>query len=111
MNHRLTIAAALAVILASVSLFSLIDGAAWYVQASGAVLIVALAGTLTRLSPLHAAIGATVLAVIACVPLLAAASPYLKATGPASSWHARPAPPAFARSASWPGSSPIWRHC
>jgi transglutaminase-like putative cysteine protease len=81
MNYRLTIAAALAVILASVSLFSLINGAAWYVQASGAVLIVALAGTLTRISPLHAAIGATVLAVIACVPLLAASSPYLKATG------------------------------
>jgi transglutaminase-like putative cysteine protease len=83
MNHRLTIAAALAVLLASVSLFSLINGAAWYVQASGAVLIVALAGTLTRITPLHAAIGATVLAVIACVPMLAAASPYLKATGAA----------------------------
>lgn len=81
MNHRLTIAAAVAVILASVSIFSLINGAAWYVQASGAVLVVALAGTLTRISPVPAAIGASVLAVIASVPMLAAQSPFLKATG------------------------------
>ncbi len=81
MNHRLTIAAALAVILASVSEFSLINGAAWFVQASGAVLVVALAGTLTRISPGPAAIGATVLTAIAAVPMLAAQSPFLKATG------------------------------
>jgi transglutaminase-like putative cysteine protease len=81
MNHRITIAAAVAVILASVSIFSLINGAAWYVQASGAVLVVALAGTLTRISPVPAAIGASVLAVIASVPMLAAQSPFLKATG------------------------------
>jgi transglutaminase-like putative cysteine protease len=81
MNHRLTLAAAVAVILASVSIFSLIDGAAWYVQASGAVVIRALAGTLTRVSPVPAAVGASVLAVIASVPFLAASSPYLKATG------------------------------
>ena len=81
MNHRLTLAAAVAVILASVSIFSLINGAAWYVQASGAVVIVALAGTLTRVSAVPAAIGASILAVIASVPLLAASSPYLKATG------------------------------
>ena len=81
MNHRLTLAAAVAVILASVSIFSLINGAAWYVQASGAVVIMALAGTLTRVSPVPAAVGASVLALIASVPLLAASSPYLKATG------------------------------
>ncbi|HEX2318899.1 MAG TPA: DUF3488 and transglutaminase-like domain-containing protein [Streptosporangiaceae bacterium] len=81
MNHRLTLAAAVAVILASVSIFSLIDGAAWYVQASGAVVIVALAGTLTRVSPVPAAVGASVLALIASVPFLTASSPYLKATG------------------------------
>ena len=81
MNHRLTLAAAVAVILASVSIFSLINGAAWYVQASGAVVIVALAGTLTRISVVPAAVGASILAVIACVPFLAASSPYLKATG------------------------------
>lgn len=81
MNHRVTVAAAVAVILASVSIFSLINGAAWYVQASGAVLVVALAGTLTRISPVPAAIGASLLAVIASAPMLAAQSPYLKATG------------------------------
>ncbi|MGN6678734.1 MAG: hypothetical protein ACTHKL_13300, partial [Streptosporangiaceae bacterium] len=81
MNHRLTLAAAVAVILASVSIFSLINGAAWYVQASGAVVIMALAGTLTRVSPVPAAVGASVLALIASVPLLSASSPYLKATG------------------------------
>jgi transglutaminase-like putative cysteine protease len=81
MNHRLTLAAAVAVILASVSLFSLINGAAWYVQASGAVVIIALAGTLTRASPALAAVGASVLALMASVPFLAASSPYLKATG------------------------------
>jgi len=81
MNHRLTIAAAVAVILASVSIFSLINGAAWYVQASGAVIVVALAGTLTRISPVPAAAGASVLAVIATVPMLTAESPFLKAAG------------------------------
>ncbi|HEX6932926.1 MAG TPA: transglutaminaseTgpA domain-containing protein [Streptosporangiaceae bacterium] len=81
MNHRITIAAAVSVVLASVSIFSLVDGAAWYVQASGAVVIVALAGTLSRISPVPAAIGASLLAAIASVPLLAAQSPFLKATG------------------------------
>ena len=81
MNHRLTIAAAVAVILASVSIFSLINGAAWYAQASGAVVVVALAGTLTRISPVPAAIGASLLAAIASVPMLAAQSPFIKATG------------------------------
>ena len=81
MNHRLTIAAALAVILASVSEFSLINGAAWMVQAIGAVVVVALAGTLTRISPGPAAIGATLLTAFAAVPMLAAQSPFLKATG------------------------------
>ncbi|HEX5190890.1 MAG TPA: DUF3488 and transglutaminase-like domain-containing protein [Streptosporangiaceae bacterium] len=83
MNHRLTIAAAVSVILASVSIFSLIDGAAWYVQASGAVVVAALAGTLTRLSPGQAAVGASLLAAIASVPMLAADSPFLKAAGAA----------------------------
>jgi transglutaminase-like putative cysteine protease len=81
MNYRLTIAAAFAVILASFSEFSLIHGAAWMVEAVGAVLVVALAGTLTRMSPGPAAIGATLLTAIAAAPLLAAESPLLKATG------------------------------
>ncbi len=81
MNHRLTAAAAAAVILASVSEFSLISGAAWLVDVAGAVVVVALAGTLARQSPVQAGAGATALAGLASVPLLVAHSPYLKATG------------------------------
>ncbi len=80
MNHRLTLAAAAAVILASVSEFSLISGAAWLVEAIGAVVVVALAGTLTRQSPVPAAVGATLAAGLASVPMLVAHSPYWKAT-------------------------------
>ena len=80
MNHRLTLAAAVAVILASVSEFSLISGAAWLVEASGAVLVVALAGTLARQSPVPAAVGATLIAGLASVPLLVAHPWYWKAT-------------------------------
>jgi len=72
MNHRLTAAAGFAVILASVSEFALIHGAAWYVESAAAVLVVALAGTLTRTGPVPAAAGATLLALAACVPLLTA---------------------------------------
>ncbi len=81
MNHRLTIAAAVAVVLASISEFSLISGAAWLVDSIGAVLVVALAGTLTRQSPMLAAAGATVLAGLVSVPMLAAQSGYVKAAG------------------------------
>ncbi len=80
MNHRLTAAAAVAVILASFSEFSLISGVAWLVEAAGAVLVVALAGTLTRQSPVPAAIGAALLAGLASVPMLVAHSLYWKAT-------------------------------
>lgn len=79
MNHRLTLAAAVAVILASVSEFSLIHGGAWLVLAAGATAVVALAGTLTRLSPIPAAAGATLLAAAATAPMLVAQSLWLKA--------------------------------
>src|SRR5579863_3142180 len=81
MNHRLTIAAAVAVILASVSEFVLIHGGNWLFAAIGAVIVVALAGTLTRMAPNHLAIGSTVIAVIACAPLLTDRSLFLKAAG------------------------------
>jgi transglutaminase-like putative cysteine protease len=81
MNHRLTIAAAVAVILASASEWVLINGAAWLFASIGAVIVVAAAGTLTRLAPNHAAIGATVLAAIVSVPLLADSSLLLKLAG------------------------------
>lgn len=80
MNHRLTLAAASAVVLASFSEFALINGGAWLVCATGAVIAVALAGTLTRVSSVPAAAGATLLAAVAAFPLFAAPSPYWKAT-------------------------------
>jgi transglutaminase-like putative cysteine protease len=81
MNHRLTIAAAVAVIAASTTEWVLIQGAGWLSASIGAVIVVALAGTLTRLVPLRAAIGAAVLTAGACAPLLADRSLYLKAVG------------------------------
>ena len=48
-SHRRTIAAAVATILASVSLYPIFMGIQWFWAGVGAVLIVALAGTLTRL--------------------------------------------------------------
>ena len=44
MNHRLTIAAAVAVILASVSEIVLINGGSWLAATIGAVIVIALAG-------------------------------------------------------------------
>ncbi|HWF81807.1 MAG TPA: DUF3488 and transglutaminase-like domain-containing protein [Streptosporangiaceae bacterium] len=81
MNNRLTVAAAVAVILASTSEWVLISGGGWLAAAIGAVIAVALAGTLTRLAPTQAAIGATATAALACVPLLTDRSLYLKLAG------------------------------
>jgi hypothetical protein len=71
MNPRLTLTAAAAVILASVSIYPLIQGGAWFWAGVGAVVTAAVAGTLTRLPTLQAAAAATVLALIAASPLLA----------------------------------------
>jgi hypothetical protein len=81
MNHRLTLVSAGAVILASVAEFTLIRGGAWLVTAAGAVIVVALAGTLTRLNAIPAGIGATLLGLAASAPLFVAQSNYLKAAG------------------------------
>jgi transglutaminase-like putative cysteine protease len=51
-NHRLTVTAAAATVLASVSLYSLISGGGWFWAGLGAVIVVAAVGTLTRLRPL-----------------------------------------------------------
>jgi transglutaminase-like putative cysteine protease len=48
-SHRRTIAAAVAVILASVSLYPIFSGVFWFWNGCGAVIVVALAGTATRL--------------------------------------------------------------
>ena len=83
MNIRLTVTAAVAVILASVSVYPLIETAAWFWAGVGAVIVAATAGIITRLPTLHAAVAGSVLALIAAAPLLV--SPYwgLKVAGAA----------------------------
>ena len=71
MNPRLTVTAAVAVVLASVSLYPLIQGGAWFWAGIGAVITAAAAGTVTRRPALQAAVVATVLALIVAGPLLA----------------------------------------
>jgi transglutaminase-like putative cysteine protease len=71
MNPRLTITAAAAVVLASVSLYPLIQGGTWFWAGVGAVITAAAAGTVTRLPAVQAAAAATVLALIVASPLLA----------------------------------------
>ena len=72
MSQRLTLAAAVAVIAASLSLYPLVSGWLWFWEGAGAVAVVALASALTRLRvlawPLCAAIG--VVAVLLYLNLL-----------------------------------------
>jgi transglutaminase-like putative cysteine protease len=70
MNLRLAITAAVAVILASLSLSSVIHGADWFVAGLGAVAVVTVAGILSRQSRLASAVTATAAVLIAVVPLL-----------------------------------------
>jgi len=70
MNLRLTLTSAAAVILASVSLYPLIQNASWFWAGVGAVIVVAIAGAATRLPTLQAAVATSVIALIAVVPLL-----------------------------------------
>jgi transglutaminase-like putative cysteine protease len=81
MNARLTLTSAVAVILASVSLYPLIQGASWFWAGVGAVIAAAIAGTLTRLPTLRAAVATSVVALIAVTPLLASPSWGLKVLG------------------------------
>jgi transglutaminase-like putative cysteine protease len=81
MNHRLTVTAAIAVAASSVSLFAVIAGNNWFFAGIGAVIIVALAGTATRLPSVPAAATAAALALLAGYPLLASGSWYAIAGG------------------------------
>lgn len=72
MNLRLTVTAAIAVLLASLSLSAVLAGNGWIGVGIGAVIIVALAGAVTRTSGSASAITAAFLALIAIFPLLAA---------------------------------------
>jgi hypothetical protein len=69
-NHRLTITAAIAVFAAALSLYSVLQGNGWMAASIGAIVVVAVAGTLTRLATIPAAIVATAAALLAfAVPL------------------------------------------
>jgi hypothetical protein len=70
MNHRLTVTTAAAVVLASISLYPLIQGIGWFWAGFGAVIVAAAAGSATRLPALPAGAIATVLALGAAAPLL-----------------------------------------
>ncbi len=65
-SHRQTIAAAIATLAASVSLYPLFVGATWFWAGAGATVTVALAGTLTRLRrlPLLACFTAGILSLV-----------------------------------------------
>jgi hypothetical protein len=71
MNLRLSVTAAIAVLLTSLSLNAVVSGNAWIAAGVGAVATVALAGIVTRVTGLQSAAGTTVLVLIAVVPLLA----------------------------------------
>jgi transglutaminase-like putative cysteine protease len=69
MNGKLTAIAALATFLASLALSSDLRGGGWFTAAIGAVIAVAIAGTLTRLPIIPSAIAGTVLVLMAVSPL------------------------------------------
>ncbi|HEY2549768.1 MAG TPA: transglutaminaseTgpA domain-containing protein [Streptosporangiaceae bacterium] len=79
MNHRLTAITAVAVLLASLSLSAIIDNDGWLYATIATVIVVAIAGTLTRLAPVPAAVWATVIALLASAPMLGAGSWWLRA--------------------------------
>jgi hypothetical protein len=70
MNHRITITAAAAVLLASVSMYPLLQGIGWFWAGAGAIVVAAAAGTATRLPARQAAVVATVLSLGAAAPLV-----------------------------------------
>jgi hypothetical protein len=57
MNYRVTVTAAIATALASVSLYSLVSGALWFWAGAGAAAVVGAVGALTRRRPLPALAG------------------------------------------------------
>jgi transglutaminase-like putative cysteine protease len=72
MNVRMSITAAVAVILASLSLNAVIQSNGWLITGIGAVIVVSAVGLSTRPSGLTSAVTATFLVLIAVAPLLSA---------------------------------------
>src|SRR6266567_4455656 len=81
MSYRLTVTTAAAVILASVSLYPLLQGIGWFWAGAGAVIVAAAAGLATRLPALPACAVATVLTLAAVAPLLVSPAWYLELAG------------------------------
>ena len=81
MNLRMSITAAVAVLLASLSLSAVLQGDGWLGAAIGVVIVVAGAGILTRLSSLTAVVAITLCVLIGVVPLLSAPTWPLRITG------------------------------
>jgi len=68
--NRIAITAAIAVMVASLSMSSVIASGGWIATGAGAIVVIAIAGALTRLPKLPAAVVATFLVLLALVPLL-----------------------------------------
>jgi len=81
MNARLSFAAAFAVLMASLSLTTVIKGNSWLAVAIGAVIVVAGAGVVTRLSVVPFVVTTTVLVLICVMPLLTAPNWFARAGG------------------------------
>jgi transglutaminase-like putative cysteine protease len=71
-NVRISIAAAVAVLLASLSITSVLQGSAWLAAGLGAVIVIAGAGLVTRLSTIGSQVAITLCAGVGVVPLLSA---------------------------------------
>jgi len=67
---RIAITAAVAVMVASLSMSSVIERGGWIATGAGAIVIVAIAGALTRLGRMPAAVAATLLVLLALIPVL-----------------------------------------
>ena len=81
MNMRLTVTAAAAVLLTSLSLNAVISGNNWIAATIGAVATVALAGVLTRATGPRAAAATTFLVLLAAIPLLVGPAWLARAAG------------------------------
>ncbi len=81
MNLRISITAAFAVFLASLSLNAVLQGNGWLAAGLGAVIVVTCAGILTRLSSVTLTAATTLVVLIGVVPLLSAPTWPLRITG------------------------------
>jgi transglutaminase-like putative cysteine protease len=81
MNLRIGVTAAVAVLLASLSLNAVLQGNGWLAAGFGAVVVVAGAGLVTRLPIVPAAAGMTAIVLAGVVPLLSAPTWALRSTG------------------------------